>query len=90
MKYLFLLLFLTGCTTLPKSYEYNCAAVGAHGVYAKWTGQYASEVEAYEDGEKVRLNLVKQDLIPDNTGTICYLAKDELPRKMPGEHPADN
>lgn len=73
MKYLFLLL-LTACSTADKRplSKYECSAIGRHGSFAKWIGEYQYLEQAQEDGEKIRSKLVEQDLIPSNTVTVCY------------------
>lgn len=61
---------LIGCASAPK-YAYECAAVGRHGVYAKWVGNYFSEVEAKKEAEKINKSLQGPNF--PTTFPMCYL-----------------
>lgn len=74
-KFLFLSLFLVGCTTPRPYHKYECAILGGHGSYAHVYGEYQSTEEAEENAEIVRKKLVGKELIPENTGVMC--ARDE-------------
>ena len=73
MKYVLLILLLSGCaTTRPKS-TFECAAVGKHGVYAKfWTDAYSYLEDAEADAQKIVNNLKEKKLIPNSAVAICY------------------
>jgi hypothetical protein len=78
MKYAIALLSLTlfSCASTPKPevFEYECAIFGRHGVQAKMKGTSTSEIAAEREVEAIRVKLVQQGLVGENTAVMCYPA----------------
>lgn len=69
MKYLLLILLLSGCAS--KQTTYDCVALNGHGVYARMTVYAANQDEADAEATKVVKKLVAVNAIPDNSGAFC-------------------
>jgi hypothetical protein len=77
MKYLLLLLFLSGCSSAPKSAEvYECAIYTLHGIQAKLKGNFENLEEALSAAKIVQGKFIIQGTISASTDVMCFKQKD--------------
>lgn len=72
-RLVFSILFLVGCASASKtqSMRYDCVSMTPHGVFARYTGNYACYEEAIRDAETVNKRLIDKHLVPDDSFVWC-------------------
>jgi len=72
LKLALVFLVLVSCTKEEwKKREYECSAVGPHGVYAFWAEQAMTPKLAQEEADGFLKYLIEEKRVPDNCFATC-------------------